>query len=167
MTAFLKGIETSLSRTYRLALLDLDGVVYRGANPIRNAATGISQAESQGMTISYTTNNASRTPKVVADQLRGFGLELDDRQIVTSSIVAARMLRHNLHEGAKVLVIGADHLREEVRANGLEVVGAASDHPEAVIQGWNPKQNWEDLAEAAYAVGQGARFCRQARVRHV
>lgn len=158
MTAFLKGIETSLSRTYRLALLDLDGVVYRGANPIRNAATGISQAESQGMTISYTTNNASRTPKVVADQLRGFGLELDDHQIVTSSIVAARMLRHNLHAGAKVLVIGADHLREEVRANGLEVVGAASDHPEAVIQGWNPKQNWEDLAEAAYAVGQGARF---------
>lgn len=158
MAAFLKGTETSLARTYRLALLDLDGVVYRGADPIRNAATGISQAESQGMTISYTTNNASRTQKVVADQLRGFGLQLDDQQIITSSIVAARMLRHNLHEGAKVLVIGADHLRQEVRANGMEVVDKAKDHPEAVIQGWNPKQNWEELAEASYAIGQGARF---------
>lgn len=158
MTVFLKDSNRTLARTYRLALLDLDGVVYRGADPVKNAVTGIVRAETQGMSIFYTTNNASRPQKVVADQLRGFGVTLTEEQIITSAIVAARMIRHCLHPGARVLVIGADHLRVEVRAQGMEVVDSAADKPEAVIQGWDPDLSWNNLAEASYAIDQGARY---------
>ena len=34
MNAMLRSTDRPISQTYRLALLDLDGVVYRGKNPV-------------------------------------------------------------------------------------------------------------------------------------
>ena len=68
----LKSTTRPLSEAYQLALLDLDGVVYRGKNPVEHAAENIRKAESSGMTVEYTTNNSSRLQSVVADQLKGF-----------------------------------------------------------------------------------------------
>ena len=73
MTRFLKGTDHPLAEAYQLALLDLDGVVYRGKNPVDYAADSIRAAEQAGMTIEYTTNNSSRFQHVVADQLNGGG----------------------------------------------------------------------------------------------
>ena len=58
MTRFLKGADRPLAEAYQLALLDLDGVVYRGKNPVDYAADSIRAAEQAGMTIEYTTNNS-------------------------------------------------------------------------------------------------------------
>ena len=158
MTVFLKGTDDAPAKTYHLALLDLDGVVYRGADPVEHAAEGIDRAQTLGMRMAYTTNNASRFPHVVADQLRGFGLTLDDGQVITSAVVAARMLRRHLQEGARVLVIGSDHLRDQIRLNGMVPVNKAADKPEAVIQAWYPELSWQDLAQAAFAIEGGARY---------
>ena len=158
MTIFLKGTDDAPAKTYRLALLDLDGVVYRGADPVEHAAEGIDRAQTLGMRMAYTTNNASRFPHVVADQLRGFGLTLDDGQVITSAVVAARMLRRHLQEGARVLVIGSDHLRDQIRHNKMVPVGKAADKPEAVIQAWYPELSWQDLAQASFAIEGGARY---------
>ena len=158
MTVFLKGTEDAPAKIYRLALLDLDGVVYRGADPVEHAAEGIDRAQTLGMRMAYTTNNASRFPHVVADQLRGFGLALDDGQVITSAVVAARMLRRYLQEGARVLVIGSDHLRDQIRLNKMVPVGKAADKPEAVIQAWYPELSWQDLAQASFAIEGGARY---------
>lgn len=73
----LKSTNQPLSEAYKLALLDLDGVVYRGKNPVEHAAENIRKAESSGMTVEYTTNNSSRLQAVVADQLKGFDLEVE------------------------------------------------------------------------------------------
>ncbi|RBP99978.1 HAD-IIA family hydrolase [Bifidobacterium xylocopae] len=156
--AFLKGSDKPLCQAYSLALLDLDGVVYRGADPVEHAAEGIDRAVGHGMAMAYTTNNPSRYPSVVADQLRGFGLELEDRQVITSGIVGARMLRQHLPAGSKVLVIGSDHLRDEVKANGLQVVESNRDEPQAVIQSWYPDLKLEDLNQATYAIERGAHY---------
>ena len=88
----LKSTNQPLSEAYSLALLDLDGVVYRGKNPVEHAAKNIRKAESLGMTVEYTTNNSSRLQAVVADQLKGFDLDVESWQVITSSVVAARMV---------------------------------------------------------------------------
>lgn len=90
MTRFLKGTDRPLAEAYQLALLDLDGVVYRGKNP-SNTADPIRAAEAAGMTIEYTTNNSSRFQHVVADQLKGF-VDVEPWQVITFSVVAARMV---------------------------------------------------------------------------
>ena len=73
----LKSTTRPLSEAYQLALLDLDGVVYRGKNPVEHAAESIRKAEGLGMTVEYTTNNSSRLQSVVADQLKGFDLDVE------------------------------------------------------------------------------------------
>ncbi|BDR54872.1 haloacid dehalogenase [Bombiscardovia apis] len=156
--SYLKGSQEALSQAYRLALLDLDGVVYRGSQPVEHAAQAISMASGHGMQMVYTTNNPSRYPSVVAQQLRSYGIELSDSQVITSATVGARMLRKHLPAGAAVYVIGSDHLRDELRANDLRVVQSNRDQPEAVIQSWYPELTLNDLAQAAYAIENGARY---------
>ena len=158
MPAYLHGCDRPLAEGYALALLDLDGVVYRGKNPVDHASDAIRDAERMGMAIEYTTNNSSRFQSVVADQLIGFGLSVEPRQVITSSVVAARMVARAVPHGAKVLVVGAEHLREEIARQGLEIVECAEDDPAAVVQGWYPDMTWNQMAQAAFAVERGAAY---------
>ncbi|PST49233.1 HAD family hydrolase [Bifidobacterium callitrichos] len=158
MTRFLKGTTKPLAEAYQLALLDLDGVVYRGKNPVEHAADSIRAAEKAGMTIEYTTNNSSRFQSVVAEQLRGFDLDVEPWQVITSSVVAARMVAKAVPAGSTVLVVGAEHLREEVARAGLVVTDDPEAHPVAVIQGWFPQMTWQMMANAAFAVEDGATY---------
>ena len=120
--------------------------------PVEYAADSIRAAEAAGMTIEYTTNNSSRFQHVVADQLKGFGLDVEPWQVITSSVVAARMVAKALPAGARVQVLGAEHLRDEVTRNGLTIVDGPQDRPQAVIQGWYPDMTWQMMADAAFAV---------------
>lgn len=155
---YLKGTERPLAEAYGLALLDLDGVVYRGKLPVAHAADSIRAAEAAGMTIEYTTNNSSRFQHVVADQLKGFGLDVEPWQVITSSVVAARMVARAVPAGARVLVLGAEHLREEIAGQGLAVVDSAQDAPAAAVQGWYPEMTWGQMAQVAFAVEHGATY---------
>ena len=56
----------ALSEAYDTALLDLDGVVYAGGNAIVHAVESLATARGGGMHLAYVTNNALRTPDVVA-----------------------------------------------------------------------------------------------------
>jgi len=134
-------------------LLDLDGVVYRGKQPIRDAIETIGKLQSK-MPIGYVTNNASRTQSQIAEQLRGYGIELEPEQVISSAMAGAEMLSEKV--SGKVLVIGGDGLKEAVRSYGFELVDSADDAPDAVIQGFSPEIGWKDLAEASYAINNGA-----------
>jgi glycerol 3-phosphatase-2 len=134
-------------------LLDLDGVVYRGNLPISEAIETIEKLSTK-FSIGYVTNNASRTQEQIAQQLRGFGLALDESQVISSAMAAAEMLAEQV--SGKVLVIGGDGLRKAVSDHGFEVVSSADDGPAAVIQGFSPAIGWKDLAEASYAINNGA-----------
>ena len=114
----LKSTTRPLSEAYQLALLDLDGVVYRGKNPVEHAAESIRKAEGLGMTVEYTTNNSSRFQRVVAEQLRGFGLDVEPRQVITSSVVAARMVAQS--DRTDVAALSSRFCGEEYGLNLLQ-----------------------------------------------
>ncbi len=150
--------KSALSKDFRLALLDLDGVVYRGGKSVEYAAESIEDAQKNGMFIEYTTNNSSRFQEVVASQLESFGLKVEPWQIITSSLVAARMVARYVPSGSNVLVLGADHLVQEVKRAGLNPVKSCKDNPQAVIQGWYPQMTWQEMAQVAFAVESGAKY---------
>lgn len=137
-------------------LLDLDGVVYRGKQAISGAAESISKAQQIGKKVGYITNNASRTPGQIAEQLRGYGISLEDRDVIGSARAAAKLLATKIDSRSKVLVVGGEGLRSEVAALGFELVSRSEDRPDAVIQGFSPDVGWKDLAEAAFAINNGA-----------
>lgn len=133
-------------------LLDLDGVVYRGHDVLPYAVDVLGRVRTSGVTVGYITNNASRRPDTVAEQLRGYGLDVETDQIVTSPQAAVRLLSDRLPPGARILVIGGDGLLSEVHAAGFEVVRSADDSPDAVVQGFAAELGWRDLAEASFAL---------------
>lgn len=133
---------------YDCLFVDLDGVVYRGPRPVRHAVEALNTYPARKL---YVTNNASRTPETVADQLAGLGLHVGPDDVVTSAQAAAAHLASLVPAGAHVLVTGGDGLVQAVRQNGLRVTTRA-DEAQAVVQGYSPKLGWADLAEASYAL---------------
>ena len=129
--------------------LDLDGVIYRGEQAIPHAVEAISSVSHP---VAYLTNNASRTPEQVAGQLRGYGLQLDDRDVVTSPQAAVALLADLIPVGSTVLVVGGEGLVREVSEAGFRLTSSAYDNPVAVVQGFSPEVGWAQLAEASFAL---------------
>lgn len=156
--ARLAGCPASPARTYDVALLDLDGVLYIGGEPVPHAATSLAAAREAGMRCAYVTNNALRTPAAVADRLRALDIPATPDDVVTSAQAAARLLADRLPRGARVLVTGGEGLRVAVNDVGLEIVAGADDDPAAVVLGYDPTLDYARLAEASLAVRRGAMF---------
>lgn len=134
-----------------LVLADLDGVVYRGAEAIPYAVESINRA-AESLRVGYITNNASRTPESVAQQLQGFGLRTVADDIVTSPQAAVRLLSGLVPAGSLVFVVGGEGLRVELANAGFAVTESADDGAVAVIQGFAQEIGWSQLAEASYAL---------------
>ena len=145
-----------LAGGYDLVVFDLDGVVFLIDKPIPGAAEAVERLRAGSTPIAYATNNASRRAGEVADLLNGMGVSATPAEVLTSAGAAAALLGERLPAGAKVLVVGAEALRDEVRDAGLVPVGTAEDEPVAVVQGYGPEVGWKILAEAALAVRAGA-----------
>lgn len=142
---------------YDALLVDLDGTVYRGPAAIDGAVESLEDARRHA-TVSYVTNNASRSPDEVADHLRRLGLTVATEDVVTSAQAAASVLARQCAPGAPVLVVGTEALGEEIRLVGLTPVRSDDDQPVAVVQGHSPDTGWRDLAEAGLALGRGAHW---------
>lgn len=87
-----EGSGQALSEVYDTALLDLDGVVYAGGNAIVHAVESLATASAGGMHLAYVTNNALRTPDVVAAHLTALGIPTGADDVITSAQAAARLI---------------------------------------------------------------------------
>jgi HAD superfamily hydrolase (TIGR01450 family) len=148
----------ALAAAYDVLLLDLDGVVYIGANPVPGAPEALQRAKRAGAHLVYVTNNASRTPAAVAALLASMGAPATEQDVVTSAQAAARLLADKLPPKSKVLVIGSTGLRLAVRERGLVPVSSAAENPLAVVQGYGPGLDYSAFAEGGLAVRAGAIF---------
>ena len=151
-----RGHAGPLSEAYDVALLDLDGVVYLGGKGIPGAPQALAQARQRGMRLAFVTNNASRSPAAIAQQLTRLGVSASPGDLVTSAQAAARLIAGRLPAGSAVLVAGGIGLRLALREHGLRPVSTAAERPAAVVQGYAPDISYALLAEAAVAVRAGA-----------
>ncbi len=157
MTALL-GSDAPLCEAFDAALVDLDGVTYRGPDVIPTAPAPLAAARDAGMRIVYVTNNASRLAGDVARHLTDVGIPAVENEVFTSAQAAAEILAEKFEPGTKVLVVGGAGLRDAVEKAGLAIVEGADDGAAAVVQGWSADVGWRQLAEASYAVRAGAYF---------
>lgn len=153
----LASSDGPLEQVHDLVMLDLDGVVYVSGEPVPGAPEHLARARRAGARCAYVTNNASRPPAVVVDQLRGFGLELDEDDVVTSAQAAAAVLREEHGDGAAVLVCGGEGLWQAVREAGLAARAVEDDGaaPVALVTGYGPDVAWHEVMRAAVLVRDG------------
>ncbi|MCW2651428.1 MAG: glycerol-phosphatase [Mycobacterium sp.] len=143
----------SLAEEHDCLLVDLDGTVFRGAEPTAGAVETLAEINTRTL---FITNNASRSAADVAAHLRDLGFSAKPDDVVTSAQTAAQLLASQLPSGAPVLIVGTEALAAEVSTVGLRPVRKYDDGPVAVVQGHSPNTGWPDLAEAALAIRAGA-----------
>lgn len=164
-----------MSGVVRGILCDLDGVVYRGDEPCPGAVEGLATAREAGVQILYMTNNASRTPEVVADQLCGLGVPAGPADVLTASQVAAAQVaalqsqgRVQVDRDRPVLALGGVGVGAALEERGLAWISARTQRDRsgatgvarvaAVVQGYGPQVDVTDLTEASYAIRGGAEW---------
>lgn len=156
--SMLKGSSVPLQDCFDAALVDLDGVAYRGPQAIPTAPKALQGARDAGMSLVFVTNNASREPHEVADHLTSLGIPTESDEVLTAAQAVARLMAADLDPGSTVLAVGGKGLRSALTEFGFTLVASAQDGPDAVAQGFVPDISWRELAEAAYAVQAGARY---------
>jgi 4-nitrophenyl phosphatase len=139
-----------------LVACDLDGVVWRGEQPIAAAAAGIAQLRAAGLRVAFVSNNSNSPVGDVVAKLGRMGVEATAADVVTSAMAAAWLLQQSLAPGARVLVCAGPGVREALVADGLEPV---DDGPaDAVVVGFHRDFDYDGLDRASRAVRGGARF---------
>lgn len=140
------------------ALFDLDGVIYLGPDAIDGVPEVLHTLRQCSTKVGFVTNNAARTPQVVAQHLQDLGIEAGEADVVNSTMATLRMLGEELQAGAKVLPVGSSALADQLRHAGYTVVTERNDCPDAVVQGYDPDLDWRRLEMGAFAIQDGARW---------
>jgi HAD superfamily hydrolase (TIGR01450 family) len=156
-----------------LLLVDLDGVVYRGAAPVPGVADVLAARTAAGDSVVYVTNNSMHYRADYVARLGGMGAPVTSDRVVSSARATALYLA-GLDGVRRVLVVGAGGLERECRDVGLDVVTAghaaslhareglngwdAAGAPDAVVVGLDPQFTYQKLTVAVDCVRHGARF---------
>jgi glycerol-1-phosphatase len=126
-----------------LAIFDMDGVLYRGAQLLPHALETLERLRRGGWQVFFATNNSTATREEYVARLQGLGLGADRDHVVTSAYATAHHLERRDPRPRDVLVVGAEALRAEIRAVGISVRDAADlpgahPPPRAAADGVDP-----------------------------
>lgn len=139
---------------YRAFLVDLDGVLVRGSQPLPRAVEALKELKAHGRAIVFS-NNSSRSRRAFAERLRRMGFAIGAEEVVNSAYVAARHLLE-LAGPTGLFTIGEEGLREELELAGHRLVGP--EEAEFLVVGMDRQLTYEKLAQALRALRCGARF---------
>ena len=107
--------------TYRGVVLDVDGTVVRGDDPIPGAAEGLDRLQAAGCRRLFVSNNPTKRPPAYADRLRRAGFDVAAEEIVTAGTVTTTYLADR-HADDALVVVGEPALVEQLTDAGLTVV---------------------------------------------
>ena len=163
-----------------LMLVDLDGVLYRGADPVPGVAAVLAARAAAGDDVVYVTNNSMWYRAEYVDRIAGMGAPVSADRIVSSPRATALYLRDHEPAVRHVLTLGASGLDRELVDAGFRVTRAAeaaerirgggvegtdggdgweaAGRPEAIVVGLDPGIDYLRLTVATDCVRAGARF---------
>jgi phosphoglycolate/pyridoxal phosphate phosphatase family enzyme len=154
----------------RLVIFDLDGVIYRGRQPVPGAAALVAMLRERGLLVRFATNNSMATRAMYLPRLVEMGVPVELDEIVTSTSATIDHLRAHLADVRTVMAVGAPGMLDELRTAGFDATAAgdAVDPSydggpldasyDAVIAGLDPSFDFRRLAAASTAIRAGARF---------
>jgi HAD superfamily hydrolase (TIGR01450 family) len=144
-------------------LIDLDGVVWIGREPIPGSVEALAALRAAGKRVVFVTNNPGRPPAAYAERLRSLGVEVGEEQIVTAGMVAAR-LAAEAAGGAGAFVIGAEPLRQMIAARGLALLnGDEAGAGGVVVVSGHRGFDYDELLAAKRALDAGAALIATSR----
>lgn len=145
-----------LVERYDAFAIDLDGVVWRGRELIEGAAEGLSSIRAAGKPLLFLTNNASWTPRAVAEFLSDHAIPATPEEVLNPAVVGVEWLRGRDLGGARAFVLGDPPVEEQFAA-ALQVMPVENGtHVDVVIVARDTRLTFARLAAAANAARSGA-----------
>jgi 4-nitrophenyl phosphatase len=155
MELILRGSDLDKLRSIKSFVIDMDGVLYRGQEPLPGAQDFLNHLQEQGVPFILATNNSTRTARQYVAKLRAMGIEVTEHHILTSAQAAALYLSQIASPRAKVYVIGEDGLISAVEEQGFLSTDKDVD---LVVAGLDSQLTYEKLKIATLAIRAGASF---------
>ena len=143
-------------KNIRLAIFDLDGVVYRGNTLIPNADKVINELKDLSIKVVYNSNNSTATRKTYVERLEILNIKSKITDFYTSaSITSAEITK--IKEKANIYVIGEIGLRQELKSLGHNIETNPTDYKDIdfVIVGLDRDFKYDKLAIAQRCILEG------------
>lgn len=139
-------------------IVDLDGVVWLGGEPIDGVADTLERLRDEGVRLLFLTNDPQHSRATQAQRLSKIGIPATADDVLTASAAAATYLAgHERFAGSRTFVVGSQPLHEELAAAGLQLVSAGdAETAEAIVVGGHDDFNYAELKAAVKAIGAGA-----------
>jgi 4-nitrophenyl phosphatase len=132
---------------------DLDGVVYRGDQPIPEAVTAFRAWHSAGLPYAFVTNNATKSAAAFAAKLSGMGVPAMPEQVFCAVSATASLMRRRWPAGTRIFAIGGPPLFDALGTGGFSFAG---DDAEVVVLGFDDELTYAKLRIAVRAALGGA-----------
>ena len=140
---------------YEGYLIDLDGTIYRGSEPIPAGRRFVEQLQARQIPFLFLTNNTTKTPETVANRLANeFSIHVGPETVYTATLATIDYL-NDANKGKKVYVIGEPGLIEPILAAGYVW---EEETPEYVVVGLDTDVTYEKFVVATLAIQKGATF---------
>lgn len=145
-----------MSKNYQGYFIDLDGTTYKGKKRIPAAARFIKRLQNAGKQVMFVTNNSTRSPEFVANNLaQNHGINVGPENVYTTALATADYLDKVAGQRRLVYVVGESGLREALHRRGFIVDEQAPDY---VIVGLDSHVTYEKLEKAVLLIRAGAKF---------
>lgn len=135
-------------------LIDMDGVIYRGKDPIPGAIEFIHILKRRDIPFLFLTNNSQRTSRDVSYKLQRLGFDVEEQDVFTCAMATARYLA-SVKPNGSAFVIGEGGLLNELHLNGYSII---DEHPDYVVIGEGRTIMLESVDKAVNMVMNGAKL---------
>jgi len=146
--------------SYDGLIVDLDGVIWLGSDPIPGAAEAIAAVRANGTKVLFLTNEPLRSRSAIAARLTEIGIPATTAEVMTSAAAVARTVGSLPGlETRRALVIGPRALHDEISAAGFQLLACEdAGQAEVVVVGAHEGFDYRELRAATAAVRSGARL---------
>ena len=141
---------------FTTALLDMDGVLYRGSEPLPGVNELLVLFARRGIAYACVTNNAMLTPQQYEDKLAAMGIAIPAANVITSPVATRRYLETQAPRGTPAYYVGMEGLRAALFDDGYFVLDEQT--PQFVIVGLDMGMTYAKMRTACLAIRAGARF---------
>ena len=132
-------------------LLDMDGTIYLGLQPIPGAPEFIRYARDTGRRCMFLTNNPTRDAREYSAKLRGMGIEAGPEDVLTAGAATVRFLLDETPY-RRVYAIGTPSFEAQLCSVGI---ACDAPEPEAVVLAFDTTLTYEKLERACLLVAKG------------
>jgi 4-nitrophenyl phosphatase len=134
-------------------IIDMDGTLYRGNSVVPHAVEFIDKLKTNKCKFLLLTNCPRLSTVSLSKKLKGMGIDIHSKNILTSGQAAVFYMKENGMKSA--YTVGSTALKKLVTASGIKIT---EDNPDCVLVGYDNKINYNHISKASRLILSGSRF---------